>query len=181
MTFAPGKVQLGSLTGVNWKRDVGKDLATLKREYQTDVLVSLMQEYEYKQYSMQSLFDKIKEFSIEHVVFPIADCHIPTDKQQFHKLVENINYKLNAGQTVIVHCLGGLGRTGLLCACCLLLLNGYEPEINSQQAIKLIRTARKGTIQTYSQVRFVEDFLCENPKEQNMEDDSSSEEKNGNL
>jgi len=82
---------------------------------------------------------------------------------------------------VIVHCLGGLGRTGLLCACCLLLLNGYEPEINSQQAIKLIRTARKGTIQTYSQVRFVEDFLCENPKEQNMEDDSSSEEKNGNL
>jgi cyclin-dependent kinase inhibitor 3 len=75
-------------------------------------------------------------------------------------LLNAIVSRLYSGKTVVVHCLGGLGRTGVVVACTMLLLNkSLQIEIPAKDIIKAVRTSRPGTIQNYTQVRFIEEFL----------------------
>ena len=59
MTFAPGKNQDRSSNGWTWRRSVDLDLEHLNKTYNCTVLVSLMQEFEYKSYKNESLFEKV--------------------------------------------------------------------------------------------------------------------------
>ena len=54
----------------------------------------------------------------------------------------------------MVHCRGGLGRTGTVAACVLVALGDHSAD----KAIDAIRQARKGTIQTDEQEEFVRRF-----------------------
>jgi len=159
MTFAPGKVkEFSSVSGNSYRRDVSTDLQTLSSVYKTHVLVSLMKDEEYKEVHIESLFDKVKEYNMEHLVYPIGDCHVPQNFEEFNvEVVDKIIDRLRNGKNVVVHCMGGLGRTGLVCACCLLKLS---PSIPPDEVIKSIRSSRKGTIQTYQQVTFVREFIA---------------------
>jgi protein-tyrosine phosphatase len=62
---------------------------------------------------------------------------------------------LAARETIVIHCVGGLGRTGTIAACCLAAL-GQSPEY----AIDAVRAARPGAIQTSFQERFVPRFAA---------------------
>ena len=120
MTFAPGKNQDLSTNGWNWKRNVDLDLEHLKKTYNCTVLVSLMEEFEYKLYKNESLFEKVtillfieltfsfkvKDHNIELVWYPIPDNNIPPKNKlkEFKKLIEKINNELQKGSTVVVHC-----------------------------------------------------------------------------
>ena len=57
---------------------------------------------------------------------------------------------LRSGGDVLVHCKGGLGRAGMIAARLLVEL-GMAPE----QAIREVRRARKGAIETPSQLALV--------------------------
>lgn len=46
----------------------------------------------------------------------------PTDVEGFYKFVSKICSLILEGQNVVIHCRGGLGRTGLCTACCLVYL-----------------------------------------------------------
>jgi protein-tyrosine phosphatase len=63
------------------------------------------------------LIDKLREFSIEHIKFPINDGQTPADMVTFKSLVDDLVTRLHKGQVVVLHCKGGLGRTGLVSAC----------------------------------------------------------------
>jgi len=125
------------------------------------------------------MFDKTKEFGLQHILFPIMDQFYPTDLAQFHKLLNDMISLLKQGKTIIVHCLAGLGRTGLVCACCILMLKEeYEGlDITPNSAIQMIRTARPGTIESLHQVQYVnqfqppskEDFSNQQPEEKGIE------------
>ena len=150
MTIAPGKKADG-----RWDRDLDTDLIRLREEYSCDVLVSLMEDDEYRWLQIEGLFERAPTHAIAVLRFPIRDVHPPRDGEmpQFHELIGQILEAACAGQTVVIHCRGGLGRTGTVAAACLVAL-GHAPA----EAIERVRVARHGSVETPEQERWVEAY-----------------------
>jgi hypothetical protein len=150
MTLAPGKKIDGK-----WDRDLDADLARLRDEYSCDLLVSLMEDDEYRRFQIEDLFEKAPAHGIAVARFPIRDVHPPrkAEMPQFLELIDKILEAARAGQTVVIHCRGGLGRTGTVAAACLVAL-GHAPA----EAIARVRAARRGAVETREQERWVEAY-----------------------
>lgn len=153
MTFAPGKKQQDALTG-SWERDLDTDLAHLKTCWHADVLLSLIEEHEFTALSIPTLRQRAQDYDIQVIWFPIRDISIPASMEEFVAMVKVIHELMAEGKTVVIHCMGGLGRTGLAAAALLI----YATELTPDEAIKLVRQARQGTIQTREQEQFVTSF-----------------------
>jgi protein-tyrosine phosphatase len=151
MTFAPGKKQRDALTGP-WDRDLDSDLARLRDEYHTDVLVSLMEEHEYEELQIAGLRERAADYGIEVLWFPIRDTSCPESDEEFDEAVGRIVGALRDGKTVIIHCKGGLGRTGLTAAAGLL---SASSELTAGEAISAVRRARAGAVENERQEEFV--------------------------
>lgn len=151
MTFAPGK-QYPGITG-NWHRDLDLDLRRLVEEYGTRVLVSLMEDHELKNVKIASLPERAAALGIEVWRHPIVDVSAPTELCPTQSLVQRIIDRLRRGDTVVVHCLGGRGRTGTIVSCVLVALGATAAD-----AIHACRQARHGTVEVWEQERFVECF-----------------------
>jgi ADP-ribosylglycohydrolase len=98
------------------------------------------------------LASSAKEFGLDWHHLPIEDLHAPDER--FEDLWAYSGLRLRSalarGEKIAVHCRGGLGRTGTV-AGRLLVEFGEEPEV----AIRKIRTARQGSIETGAQERYV--------------------------
>jgi len=87
----------------------------------------------------------------EVVDCPIDDFGIPA-VDQLRPIIE-----LYRSPAVIgVHCMAGVGRTGLVLSC----LVGLELRLSDYAAIRHVRKLRPGSVETSSQVTFVCDFLA---------------------
>ena len=82
------------------------------------------------------------------ISFPIRDFSVPEDTDAYLRLVKETASNINGGESVLVHCAAGIGRTGMFAASMLLALGmekpdvlarvraaGSEPEITHQAAI----------------------------------------------
>jgi ADP-ribosyl-[dinitrogen reductase] hydrolase len=148
MTFAPGKKAQG-IEG-HWDRDLSVDLARLRQHYATDVLVSLIEEHELGKLHIQALPAAAADAGIVLDRFAISDGGVPADETQFAELVTRTVSRVRAGKTVVIHCRGGLGRTGVLAAACL-----RAAGVEAHRAIEIVRAARMGTIENAAQEDFV--------------------------
>jgi len=70
------------------------------------------------------------------------------------KSVDFINQRITNNESVMVHCLAGLGRTGTVLACYLIK---YE-KISADDAIVRVRKQRPGSIQSFSQEEIIHRF-----------------------
>ena len=127
------------------------DLARLREHWKTDLLVSLLEEHEFERLRIQKLLERVSDYAIDVLWFPIRDQSVPTSLTEFHKVITKINDAVLSGQTVIVHCMGGLGRSGLVAASCLVALLKMAP----QEAIAKTRKARAAAIQTPEQEEYI--------------------------
>jgi len=154
MTFAPGMRTTG-MRG-RWERDLSADLRALEDEHETDVLVSLMEDHEYRGYQISGLLEQYNIGNIEILRFAIEDMGVPQEAESegFEAFVQDVVQRMERGQNVVVHCRGGLGRTGTLAACVLVALGRHTAD----EAIAAVREARKGTVQTREQEDFVRLF-----------------------
>jgi hypothetical protein len=141
LTFAPGKRQGGALSG-RWERDLDADLIRLREHYQTDHLVTLLEPHELEDLQIPNLFEQTAEFGMQSHSLAIADAGVPA-RAGLLELCGALNDCLVRGESVVVHCKGGLGRSGLVAACCVIGL-GYLPG----QAIAIVRRARCGAVET---------------------------------
>lgn len=151
LTLAPGKRTPG--VSADWDRDLGKDLARLRKHYRTDVLVTLIEEFEMEDVGIQQLRPEARRAGMRSIWFPIADLSTPRHPADPIALVREITGHLAAGETVVVHCMGGRGRAGTIAAC-VLAARGVEPA----RSIALVRAVRPGALETPAQEAFVSRF-----------------------
>ena len=154
MTFAPGMKTPGQHG--RWERDLDADLRVLREEHGADVLVSVLEEHEYGGYGIPELFERDRVGGIEVLRFAIEDMNVPreAEAEEYEGLIRNIVERMRGGENVVVHCRGGLGRTGTVAACVLIALGDHSAD----EAIDAVRAARRGTVQTEGQEDFVRRF-----------------------
>lgn len=151
LTIAPGKWR----EGLDAESDslVRDDLLRLRDFYGARVLVTLLEEFEMRKLGIPELLSTAKKLRLLSLWFPIPDVTAPSDMDGTATLVEAIVGHIGRGDTVVVHCRGGLGRSGTIAACCL-VARGHTPS----EAINLVRAARPGAVEVRAQEDFVERF-----------------------
>jgi ADP-ribosyl-[dinitrogen reductase] hydrolase len=153
ITFCPGKKDNHSPTGI-WDRDLETDMSAIK-EWQTTCLVTLMEDHEFELLGVKQLPFKAQEHCLNWFHLPIRDVSIPDAR--FHGSWPDIGLHLmddlKDGGRVVIHCRGGLGRSGIVAA--LLLI---EAGMDSRSAVEVVREARPGAIETIQQEAYVRGY-----------------------
>lgn len=162
LTLAPGKEADGADGW--WDRDLDADLDKLVEDYGAQVLVSLLEKSEYGDLGIPDLVGKAKERGVEVLRFPIPDGGVPREGEagahDYAAFVREVVERLEGGRTVVVHCRGGQGRSGLVAACVLVALGSPAVE-----ALAVVREAREGAVETREQEDRVHFFEMELDKE----------------
>ncbi|MCC6812160.1 MAG: ADP-ribosylglycohydrolase family protein [Deltaproteobacteria bacterium] len=136
MTFAPGKHQT-SKSGGRHARDLAVDLDRLVAVYGVDELVCLLEDRELSALKIDALVSEAALRGMTVHRLPIPDAGVLPSLEPARALVRTIIDALNRGRTVVVHCAGGLGRTGTIVGC---LLTECGPSV--EQGLSALRAAR---------------------------------------
>lgn len=138
------------MTGA-WKRDLSQDLEVIV-DMPAVALVSLIETHEFDLLGVTDLPGATRAAGLHWYHLPIKDVSIPTP--EFEEVWCRVNADLHAtlrqGENIVIHCRGGLGRTGLV-ACRLLVEQGMAP----REALKLVREARPGAVETREQEHYI--------------------------
>lgn len=116
------------------------------------MVLTLVETSELIALKVPQLGEEVQRLGIAWRHLPIADHSVPGDafEAEWVTLGREIRALLGGGANVLVHCKGGLGRAGMIAAR-LLVEMGTEPEL----AIRRVRRARKGAIETPSQLALI--------------------------
>lgn len=132
-------------------RDLASDLDDLVSQGTTH-LVSLVTDEEFDSYGVPELAAETVRRGIVHSRLSMLD-QKAASPEAVSRLVEEIEPFCRTGN-VVIHCVGGLGRSGLVAAC-LLVRRGMD----AQEAIKTVREHRSPrAVETRVQEEFVRDF-----------------------
>ena len=150
LTFCPGKTQKNGWTGA-WQRSLDLDLAAIKA-WGADAVVTLMESKELDLYDVRDLPGKVQDLGMTWIHLPIQDEQAPTKQFDlaWHTEGKSLVERLISGQRILLHCKGGLGRTGTVAAK-LLIEFGYSAD----EAIAIVRNARSDTIDSGQQENYV--------------------------
>jgi ADP-ribosyl-[dinitrogen reductase] hydrolase len=150
LTFCPGK-RARSLYGPPWDRDLGADLDAI-RGWGASLIVTLMERSELDRFRVPDLPERASERGIGWVHLPIIDGDIPRAPflSAWPAARADLLRRLDAGGRVLIHCRGGLGRTGVLAAMLLM-----ERGAGAGEAIRRVRAARPGSVENERQELFL--------------------------
>ncbi|MBB4198366.1 hypothetical protein GGD83_002166 [Rhodoblastus sphagnicola] len=150
ITFCPGKHDRAAYSGA-WARDLATDLDVIAASGARLVL-TLVEPAELVALKVPDLGMDVLARGLDWRHLPIADYSVPNAafERQWRAHGRDIRALLRRGDDIVVHCKGGLGRAGMIAARLLVEL-GVEPDA----AIKEVRRARKGAIETPSQLALV--------------------------
>lgn len=149
MSACPG-VRLDTLRR-NPVRNVKKDIAAYQ-EWGANGVVTLVEEQELIEYGVPNLGELVQEAGMWWRHMPIVDFDVPAKEFEDSWSIEShqIRSALAVGERIVIHCLAGLGRTGMMAAR-LLVEFGMTP----QEAIVHVRRVRPRAIQTPAQEEYV--------------------------
>ena len=151
----PG-IRLDSAKRGNVQKILKRDIAAF-HEWGATGVVTLNETDELINLGLENLGDELQAAGFWWRHLPIVDMNVPVASfEEIWKIEgQQINASLAAGEKVIIHCLAGLGRTGMMAAR-LLVDIGVPPET----AIADVRRVRPRAIQTNAQ----EDYVREHRK-----------------
>ena len=103
--------------------------------------------------------DLLPRAGLGYLHLPIVDFSPPTPKQ-VDLFVGFCDSNIQAGRPVVAHCIAGRGRTGTMIACYLV-----HRGKGAAEAIRHVRSARPGSIETPGQERAVHDYAARRRRE----------------
>lgn len=149
----PGKLALSARPrGGDWLTD---DVADWRRAG-VDTVLSLLTPGEEHDLSLGNEARDVKAQGMKFLPFPVPDCEVPESEAKTAEALEKVDADLSAGRNVVMHCRQGIGRTGLMAAC-LLVMKGSSPEA----AVKSLSAARGISVpETTEQRRWIDHYAA---------------------
>lgn len=139
LSIAPGKQDEDS--SAIWERDLDVDLKRLKDELNITKLICLLEDAELSQLGIPDLLEKANACGIQTQHFQVDDEGKPESLAEMKEVVHFATDAIQAGESILIHCKGGRGRTGMMAAA-ILVEQGYTPD----EAIDLVKQHRKGAL-----------------------------------
>jgi ADP-ribosyl-[dinitrogen reductase] hydrolase len=146
LTICPGKKD-----SYKWNRNLDEDLSII-RKWGASTVVTLIEAHEFELLKVNRLGEAVRELGMRWIHLAIRDVDVPNQRFEQEWIVagSEIHRRIRAGEKILIHCRGGLGRTGLV-AGLILVERGSEPS----NAIRQVRAARRGAIETVAQECYV--------------------------
>lgn len=150
ITFCPGKKDPFAATGA-WHRDLDVDIMAIK-DWGALTVLTLMQTNELNDLKVSHLGDTVCQHAMHWLHLPIEDFSVPNAhfEQRWQQVGAQLRAQLRQGQDIVIHCKGGLGRAGMIAARLLVELG-----MDNLSAIRSVRRARRGAIETSAQLALV--------------------------
>jgi ADP-ribosyl-[dinitrogen reductase] hydrolase len=147
ITLCPGKVQLGAVSG-SWARDLRIDIQEVK-SWGATAWLNLLTTTEMLDLNVGNLEIAVKRSGIHYYHLPIDDGGIPdlSFEKSWNTSGVQFREELLRGGKILIHCKGGLGRSGMIAARLIVELGAATPN----EAIRRVRVARPGAIETREQ------------------------------
>lgn len=117
------------------------------------ILVTLLEPSDF----VSQLADTAREYNMCWIHLPIVDFDVPKDDFEDAWVLggQKIVNELRNGRKVVIHCMGGKGRSGLVAA---IVLRELNPSLSGDEAIKLVRRYNSHAIETKEQEQYVIDY-----------------------
>ena len=147
----PGKLGLAARPrGGEWLED---EIDAWKQAG-VSVVLSLLTAEEEQDLDVRSEAAEVRAAGLEFLSFPIPDLQVPQSPTALTKTLEKVDRELNAGRNVVLHCRQGIGRTGLVAAC-LLMMKGLD----AGTAVRRLSKARGVRVpETAEQRRWIDQY-----------------------
>ena len=146
VTLAPGKNDRFAIGGPR-ARDLDKDLDAIAA-WGARTVVTLLEPHELTHLAITRLGAEVQRRGMEWLHLPIPDVSTPEPEFEgkWPAVSGRLRSRLAAGQNILIHCRGGVGRSGMIAARLL-----CESGVDAEEAIARIRAARPGAIETWEQ------------------------------
>jgi len=136
----------------DWGHVLEQDLRTLRAEG-AQWLMGLISGPELRWAGVPDLPEKCAEVGLRYDLHHVPDQGVP-ELASARAWVAEAVARIRKGEKVVFHCLGGLGRSGMMAACTLAALG-----LTAEEAIRRVRAERgPRALETEAQQRFVEAF-----------------------
>lgn len=157
ITLCPGKRGPSSWSRTEWRRDLDTDIAAVAATGAT-ALVTLMEEAELREWGAAGIGIAAERAGLAWHHLPIRDLRAPGRRFEagWPSAGADLHARLARGERIVLHCRGGLGRSGTVAARLLI-----EAGAAADDAIGRVRHARRGAIQTEVQARHLADLARE--------------------
>lgn len=132
--------------------DLTSSIRTLK-EAGADIIISMLPNDEIARLKVTELGKETEEQGMVWYQLPVEDDHAPEQDffSAFHPIKETILGHSKEKKTIVIHCRGGTGRTGMMAAI-LLLESGYQWE----RAKSLVQSIRPTSLTIPAHLAFLE-------------------------
>lgn len=118
--------------GADWLEDEVRDW---KRAGVNTVLSLLMPDEE-QDLGLTAEPHAAQNEKLRFLSLPIADRQVPASPSEVAPILDELDAELASGKNVVIHCRQGIGRSGMMAAC-LLVLRGIGPDSAVQQLEKV--------------------------------------------
>ena len=146
LTICPGK-KGASIYGNDWHRDIDSDIRAIAN-WGASAVVTIMTDDELQFLGVGNLGLYVAKYGMEWYQIPVPDTTAPNYEtlEQWDYIRRRIHSRLNREEKIIIHCRGGLGRSGTLAAKLLM-----DKGLTCREAIERVRVTRPGAIETAEQ------------------------------
>ncbi len=145
MTILPGRKDRN--------RDLVEDIKTIK-EAGIQNIICLLSENEFEEYGVSKLKEEYKKAGLNVYYNRIVDQAVPTEAMM-NDTLNWLDNEVAENKKTLIHCVGGIGRTGTVVACYLKKYSG----LNTTEAIDLVRKNRSPrAVENELQEKFVNDY-----------------------